>query len=93
MPPAVAVTVQMPAFTAVTVPPATVARPAGETLHHTNLLAAFAGSTMAVRVWLSPSLRFRIAALRLTLCTGMSCALPPHSARRAFRADCASPVL
>ena len=48
---------------------------------------------MAVRVWLSPSLRFRIAALRLTLCTGMSCALPPHSARRAFRVGCIVSVL
>ena len=73
----------------VTTPFATVAKPVGRTLHTTALSVAFAGSTVAVRVLLSPS----VTALRLTLCTGTSCALPPHSARRAFRVGCIVSVL
>ena len=77
----------------VTTPFATVAKPVGRTLHTTALSVAFAGSTVAVRVLLSLSFRVMVTALRLTLCTGTSCALPPHSARRAFRVGCIVSVL
>ena len=84
---------QVPALLPVTTPFATVTKPVGEAPHVTVLLVAFAGSTVAVMVLLSPSFRVRVLLLRLTLCTGISCTLPSHSARSAFRAACASLVL
>lgn len=91
LPPAIAVTVQPPALLAVTVPFTTVAMPVGVTVQMTLLLVASAGSTVAVRVLLSPSFRVRALLLRLTLCTGISSLPPPlllHSVRRAFSCAC-----
>ena len=59
--PAFAVTVAVPAFTAVTLPPAsTVATEASEVLQLTVLFVALDGLTVAVSVALSPSFRLKV---------------------------------
>ena len=91
LPPAIAVTVQLPALLAVTAPFTTVAMPVGVTVQMTLLLVASAGSTVTVRVLLSPSFRVRALLLRLTLCTGILSLPPPlllHSVRKAFSCAC-----
>ena len=67
-PPSTVVTVisASPTVTAVTLPSATVATPSSLEVQVTLLSVAFSGSTVAVRLALSPSVRASSAASRLT---------------------------
>ena len=66
-----------PAPTAVTTPFATVATAGLLLCHVTLLLVVFSGSTVAVKVKLSPTFKFAVVWLRLTLCACTVVVSPP----------------
>ena len=71
----VTVIVAVPALRAVTCPLLTVATDSSELFQLTFLFVALAGYTVAVNVWLSPSVRVMLVLSRLTLSTSYTFAL------------------
>jgi hypothetical protein len=72
----VTVIVALPAETALTVPPETIATALLLLLHDTFLFVALEGETVALNVWLPPTVKDRLVVLRLTPVTA-TVLLPP----------------